>query len=76
MEVDVVNVLQVIMRETDGVGIGRICELSGADVMVNSQFAMLRKGGHVVLVGLPKKPLHVENVLQDIGMDNFRYVSL
>ena len=35
--------------------------------MVNSQFAMLRKGGYVVLVGLPKKPLHVENVLQDVG---------
>ena len=35
--------------------------------MVNSQFSMLRKGGRVVLVGLPRKPLHVENVLQDVG---------
>ena len=55
------------MKETNGDGIGRICEMSGNDVMVNSQFSMLRKGGHVVLVGLPKKPLHVENVLQDMG---------
>ena len=41
--------------------------MSGSDLMVNSQFSMLRKGGHVVLVGLPRKPLHVENVLQDVG---------
>ena len=41
--------------------------MSGSDLMVNSQFSMLRKGGHVVLVGLPRKPLQVENVLQDVG---------
>ncbi len=58
---------QVIMKETDGDGIGRICEMSGSDLMVNSMFSMLRKGGRVVMVGLPKKPLHVENVLPDIG---------
>ena len=55
------------MRETGGTGIGRICEMSGSDVMLNSQFSLLRKGGTVVQVGLPRKPLHVENVLQDIG---------
>ncbi len=55
------------MRETNDDGIGRICEMSGSDLMVNSMFSMLRKGGRVVMVGLPKKPLHVENVLPDIG---------
>ena len=55
------------MEHTGGVGMGRICECSGASVMVNSTFSMLRKGGQLVLVGLPKQPLHVENVLQDVG---------
>ena len=55
------------MKHTEGLGIGRICECSGAPIMVNSAFGMLRKGGHIVMVGLPKEPLHVENVLQDVG---------
>ncbi len=58
---------QVVMKETNGDGMGKICEMSGSDVMVNSLFSMLRKGGDVVLVGLPKKPLHVEEVLKDVG---------
>ncbi|ELU05464.1 hypothetical protein CAPTEDRAFT_157510 [Capitella teleta] len=57
---------EVIMRETQQNGIGRICEMSGAASMVNNMFSLLRKGGHVVMVGLPKTPLHVENPLPDI----------
>ena len=56
------------MSLTDGLGIGRICECSGNPEMLNTCFSYLRKGsGRVVLIGLPKQPLHVENVLQDIG---------
>ena len=56
------------MDLTEGTGIGRICECSGVSQMVNTCFSYLRKGGRTVLmVGLPKQPLHVENVLQDIG---------
>ena len=58
---------QYIMELTDGTGIGRICECSGVSQMVNTCFSYLRKGGRTVLIGLPKQPLHVENVLQDIG---------
>ena len=54
------------MRETDGDGIGRICEMSGNDVMMNSQFSLLRKGGTVVQVGISRKPLYVENVMTDV----------
>ncbi|KAL8585037.1 hypothetical protein ACOMHN_043673 [Nucella lapillus] len=57
---------EVVMKLTDGVGVDRICECSGVSSVVNSTFSMLRKGGHMCLVGLPKQPLHVENVLQDI----------
>lgn len=60
------DIKEMIMGITDGVGIGRICECSGVADMVNSCFSYLRKGGRVVLIGLPKSPLHVENVMPDI----------
>ncbi len=65
---------KVVMHQTRGNGIGRICEMTGAEAMVNSQFSMLRKGGMVVMVGLPKRPLHVENVIQDIGIYFIKYI--
>jgi threonine dehydrogenase-like Zn-dependent dehydrogenase len=34
-------------------------------VIVNNCFGLLRKGGRAVLVGLPKEPLHVDNVLNN-----------
>ena len=55
------------MQETSGDGVGRLCEASGADVIINQMFSTLRKGGHVVMVGLPRKPIHLENPLPDIG---------
>jgi len=57
---------EVIMAETGGDGIGRVCEMSGAAMMVNSMFKLLRKGGSVVMVGLPKQPMHIDDVLPDI----------
>nr|CAB3266482.1 sorbitol dehydrogenase-like [Phallusia mammillata] len=60
------HVKEEIMRITGGDGIGRICEASGAAMMLNGCFSYLRKGGRVTILGLPKQPLHVENVLQDI----------
>lgn len=67
----IVNTKETDLKEfiksfTEGVGMGRICECSGAAMMVNATFPMLRKGGQLVLVGLPKQPLHVDNVLQDV----------
>uniref|UniRef100_A0A0B7BHM8 Enoyl reductase (ER) domain-containing protein n=1 Tax=Arion vulgaris TaxID=1028688 RepID=A0A0B7BHM8_9EUPU len=57
---------EFVMKLTNGVGVDRICECSGVSPVVNSSFSLLRKGGYIGLVGLPKQPLHVENVLQDI----------
>jgi threonine dehydrogenase-like Zn-dependent dehydrogenase len=45
--------------------VGRLIECSGAPIIVNNCFGLLRKGGRAVLVGLPKEPLHIENVLND-----------
>jgi threonine dehydrogenase-like Zn-dependent dehydrogenase len=57
---------QAMMELTSGSGIGRICECSGNAGMLNSCFSYLRKGGRVVLIGLPKQPIHVEHPLPDI----------
>lgn len=57
----------MIMELTDGAGVGRICECSGVAAMINTCFSYLRKGGQVVLIGLPKQPIHIENPLPDIG---------
>jgi threonine dehydrogenase-like Zn-dependent dehydrogenase len=54
-----------ILEETDGVGTGVLIECTGAPPLVNKCFSFMRKGGRAVLVGLPKAPLHVENVLGD-----------
>ncbi|KAL3875586.1 hypothetical protein ACJMK2_033523 [Sinanodonta woodiana] len=61
-----IDIKQFIMEQTNGVGIDRICECTGNPMIVNNMFSYLRKGGQVVMIGLPKQPLHVENVLQDI----------
>ncbi|CAH3164262.1 unnamed protein product [Porites evermanni] len=58
--------LLLVFRETSGNGIGCLLECSGAAPLVNNCFSLLRKGGRVVLVGLLKQPLHVENFLQDV----------
>jgi threonine dehydrogenase-like Zn-dependent dehydrogenase len=55
-----------VLSETNNDGAGRIVEATGFSPLVNSSFSMLRKGGRIVLIGLPKAPLHVENVLADI----------
>lgn len=60
------DLLEVVLRETGGDGVGRVCEMSGAMKMINAMFPVLRKAGHVVMVGLPKETLYVENPMQNI----------
>lgn len=60
------DLLARIMQLTNQDGVGCLIEASGSPYMVNSSFTYLRKGGHILLVGLPKAPLHVENVLQNV----------
>nr|XP_018669010.1 uncharacterized protein LOC100180278 [Ciona intestinalis] len=55
-----------VMKITGGVGVGRICEASGATSMFNGCFKYLRKGGRVSVLGIPKQPFHIENPMQDI----------
>lgn len=60
------NVGKTLMQLSDNNGVGRIVEASGAASLLNKSFSWLRKGGQMVMIGLPKAPLHVENVLTDV----------
>uniref|UniRef100_A0A6A7FYD4 L-threonine 3-dehydrogenase-like n=1 Tax=Hirondellea gigas TaxID=1518452 RepID=A0A6A7FYD4_9CRUS len=60
------DVGEAVMRLTDGNGVERIVEASGSAVLLNHSFKWLRKGGQMVLIGIPKGPLHVDDVLQDL----------
>ncbi|ETO29941.1 hypothetical protein RFI_07179 [Reticulomyxa filosa] len=55
-----------VMKLTNGIGVQAMIECSGISEVTNMSFSLLRKGGHIVLVGLPKQPLHVENVLKNM----------
>jgi len=65
-----------IWKETNNVGVGRIIECSGNGDMLNNMLQWLHKGGNVVLVGLPKKPFHIENVIQDIIFKSLQIRSI
>jgi threonine 3-dehydrogenase len=57
---------KVVFDETDRQGAGRIIEASGNPNIVNSCFSYLRKGGTIVLVGNPKGPVEIRNVMTDL----------
>jgi len=57
---------EVVLEETDGDGTGCIVEASGAPQSVNGCFSYLRKGGKIVLLGNPKSPLEIPNVMPDL----------
>ena len=48
------NLEEVIMKETNGAGVGKILECSGVGPMLTGCMKYLRKGGLVGLIGLPK----------------------
>jgi len=55
-----------LMRLTSGDGFSRLVEASGASVLVNQCFKFLQKGAELVLIGLHRKELKVDDYLNDI----------
>jgi len=55
-----------VMELTGGVGVARLVEATGAPPVVNNCFSLLRKGAQLVLIGLPKSAIHIENPLPDV----------
>lgn len=54
------------MKETAGNGVGRLFEATGSAPMINNCFSLLRKGGKIGLIGLPKAPIHIEDPLPNV----------
>jgi len=64
-DISIENQIEYMLSQTQRNGFGCLLECTGAPDVVNNCFRFLRKGGHAVLIGLPKAPLHIENVLGD-----------
>jgi len=60
---DMTELKERLLKETNGDGVGCIIEASGSPVMVNNCFSWLRKGGTVVMVGLPKGDIVIKDPL-------------
>jgi len=66
------KLLDRVMEITDGIGIARLVEATGAPPVVNNCFNLLRKNAQVVLIGLPKAPIVIEDPFKFI----FKSVTL
>jgi threonine 3-dehydrogenase len=52
--------VDVIMECTHGLGVDVVLEMSGAPVVFNQIFKVVRPGGRVSILGLPAKPIQVD----------------
>lgn len=59
--------VEVLMEKTHGLGVDAVLEMSGASVVYNQMFKVVRAGGRVSLLGLPSRPQTV-NFADDIVM--------
>jgi len=73
---DVAWIKQRILEVTEGNGASCLIECTGAPPIVNAMFSFIRKGGRMVLVGVPKAPLHVEDVINDLHWKSFSLKSI
>jgi len=54
------DILQHIFDSTNGYGVDVIIEASGNGAALKQSFQLLRKGGTVVLIGLPEQPVELD----------------
>ena len=55
-----------VLQETAGDGVGCIIECSGEPTVVQQTFSVLRKGGKIVLLGNPKGPVEIVDVMRSL----------
>jgi len=54
------EVVPVVKRHTDGLGVDVVLEMSGVPSAIHQAFALVRVGGHVQMLGIPSKPMEVD----------------
>lgn len=52
--------VEIIKRETDGIGVDVLCEMSGNWRAIKQGFDALRNGGRVSLLGIPSRPIEID----------------
>jgi threonine 3-dehydrogenase len=52
--------VEVIKRETGGIGVDVLCEMSGNWRAIKQGFAALRNGGRVSMLGIPPRPIEID----------------
>jgi threonine 3-dehydrogenase len=52
--------VEIIMRETGGIGVDVLCEMSGNWRAIKQGFAALRNGGRVSILGIPPRPIELD----------------
>jgi threonine 3-dehydrogenase len=60
-----VNVIEEVMRQTHGLGVDVVCEMSGSATAFNQALKYLKKGGRMSILGLPDHPFEID-VANDI----------
>lgn len=59
------DVIAEILKETDGMGVDVVCEMSGSPIAFNQALKYLKKGGRMSVLGLPDAPFAID-VANDI----------
>jgi threonine 3-dehydrogenase len=70
-----VNVADVVLQQTSGVGVDAIIEASGSVPAIEGAWKYLRKGGKVALIGLPSDPVRV-NLGPDVIFKEARIIGI
>lgn len=52
--------VELLLKETDGVGVDVLCEMSGNWRAIKQGFAALRNGGRVSMLGIPPRPVELD----------------
>jgi threonine 3-dehydrogenase len=55
-----VDPIEAVMEETDGAGLDVVLEMSGNPNGIRTAFKVLRRGGRMSMLGLPKEPLMLD----------------
>jgi threonine 3-dehydrogenase len=50
----------VVKRQTEGLGVDVVLEMSGVPSAVHQALALVRVGGHVQMLGIPSKPIEID----------------
>jgi len=54
------NPIEVILDETHGLGVDVVLEMSGAEPAIHQMFKVIRNGGRISMLGIPKKRISVD----------------